>query len=107
MASMDSNTESSAAFWSDGGIWRRSANNTAWCLAGCAFGDMGTVLYFQLTAHNWPTMAVFALAMLNGPACEHCAGNFYFAAGRNAPAGGVSDGNGDEFYFHAGGWRRR
>ena len=66
MASMDSNTESSAAFWSDGGIWRRSANNTAWCLAGCAFGDMGTVLYFQLTAHNWPTMAVFALAMLNG-----------------------------------------
>ena len=27
---------------------------------------MATVLFFQLIEHNWPTVAIFALAMFNG-----------------------------------------
>ena len=53
-------------FWRCSHSWRRSANNTAWCLAGCAFGDIGTVLVFQNINHMWTTPMVFALAMFNG-----------------------------------------
>ena len=53
-------------FWSCAHTWRRSAKNTGWCLAGCAFGDMATVLYFQHTEHQLSVAAVFALAMFNG-----------------------------------------
>lgn len=60
----------SDSFWFCRHTWRRSGGNTAWCLAGCAFGDMGTVLFFQLIEHSWPTAAVFALAMANGLAAS-------------------------------------
>ena len=46
--------------------WKRAAKNTLWCLAGCATGDMGTILFFQLAGIPWPTIAIMALAMLNG-----------------------------------------
>ena len=35
--------------WSCKHTWKRSAKNTAWCLLGCAIGDLGTILFFQLT----------------------------------------------------------
>ena len=35
--------------WSCKHTWKRSAKNTAWCVFGCAIGDFGTILYFQLT----------------------------------------------------------
>ena len=50
---------------------RRSAKNTAWCLLGCAFGDLGTIASFQYLYHPSPipeelwTM-VWALAMSAG-----------------------------------------
>tara|TARA_Y100001970_G_scaffold85296_1_gene107644 strand:+ start:67 stop:507 length:441 start_codon:yes stop_codon:yes gene_type:complete len=46
--------------------WRRSAKNTAWCLLGCAIGDFGTILFFQLTGIPWPVLAIMILAILNG-----------------------------------------
>lgn len=52
--------------WRSGHIWKRASKNTAWCLLGCAIGDMGTIAYFQYTGTDWPMMAVMALAMVNG-----------------------------------------
>ena len=52
-------------------IAKRSAKNTAWCLFGCAIGDLGTILFFQLTyapqgipSNLW--MMVWGLAMCMG-----------------------------------------
>ena len=44
--------------------WRQSANNTKWCLIGCAIGDFGTIALLQDS--GFPVMFIFALAMLNG-----------------------------------------
>lgn len=52
--------------WACKPTWGRAAYNTMWCLVGCAIGDLGTILYFQLTGIPWPTMAIMALAMFNG-----------------------------------------
>ncbi|MEM9009593.1 MAG: DUF4396 domain-containing protein [Pseudomonadota bacterium] len=46
--------------------WRRASINTLWCLAGCSIGDLGTILYFQLAGIPWPTLAIMALAVVNG-----------------------------------------
>ena len=35
--------------WSCRNTWKTSAKNTAWCLLGCAIGDFGTILFFQIT----------------------------------------------------------
>ena len=52
--------------WKCKHTWRRSANNTAWCLLGCSIGDFGTILYFQLTGIPWPTLYIMILAIING-----------------------------------------
>jgi len=52
--------------WSSKDIWKRSAKNTAWCVLGCAIGDFGTILFFQLTQIPWSTMAIMILAIING-----------------------------------------
>ena len=46
--------------------WQRSAKNTAWCLLGCAIGDFGTILFFQLTKIPFPVLAIMILAIING-----------------------------------------
>ena len=46
--------------------WRRSAKNTAWCLLGCAIGDFGTILFFQLTKIPFPVLSIMILAIING-----------------------------------------
>lgn len=46
--------------------WRRSANNTKWCLIGCSIGDFGTIAYFQYTGIPWSTMSIMLLAICNG-----------------------------------------
>ena len=46
--------------------WRRSAKNTAWCLLGCAIGDFGTILFFQLTKIPFPLLGIMILAIING-----------------------------------------
>mgnify|MGYP000182510649 CR=1 FL=1 len=46
--------------------WKRSAKNTAWCLLGCAIGDFGTILFFQLTQTPFPLMGIMILAIING-----------------------------------------
>ena len=40
--------------------------NTAWCLAGCSIGDLGTIFYFQVTGTPWPVWAIMSLAIVNG-----------------------------------------
>ena len=52
--------------WKCRHTWRRSAKNTAWCLLGCAIGDFGTILFFQLTGIPWPVLAIMILAIING-----------------------------------------
>ena len=52
--------------WKCRHTWRRSAKNTAWCLLGCAIGDFGTILLFQLTGIPWPVLAIMILAIING-----------------------------------------
>ena len=46
--------------------WRRASYNTMWCLIGCAIGDMGTILFFQLTGIPWPVLLIMSLAITNG-----------------------------------------
>ena len=46
--------------------WKTASTNTAWCLLGCAIGDMGTIAFFQFTGIPWPTLAIMGLAMMNG-----------------------------------------
>ena len=52
--------------WKCRHTWRRSAKNTAWCLLGCAIGDFGTILFFQVTGIPWPVLAIMILAIING-----------------------------------------
>lgn len=46
--------------------WGRASYNTMWCLIGCSIGDMGTILFFQVSGIPWPTMAIMSLAIMNG-----------------------------------------
>ena len=51
--------------WSCKHTWKRSAKNTAWCLLGCAIGDLGTILFFQLTKIPFPMLGIMTLAIIN------------------------------------------
>ena len=52
--------------WKCKHTWRQSAHNTKWCLIGCSIGDLGTILFFQITQIPWSTMAIMTLAIING-----------------------------------------
>ena len=52
--------------WSCKHTWKRSAKNTGWCLLGCAIGDFGTILFFQLTKILFPVLGIMTLAIING-----------------------------------------
>ena len=51
-------------FWSCKHTWKRSANNTKWCLIGCSIGDFGTIALMQNSGYS--VLFIFALAMFNG-----------------------------------------
>ena len=55
-----------SSFWSCKHTWKRSANNTKWCLICCAIGDFGTIAYFQFSAASASTLVIFLWATLNG-----------------------------------------
>ena len=57
---------SSDFHWTCKNTWIRSAVNTAWCLLGCAIGDFGTILFFQLTQTPFPLLGIMSLAIING-----------------------------------------
>ena len=46
--------------------WKKSSKNTAWWLLGCSIGDLGTILYFQISETILPTMIIMILAIING-----------------------------------------
>ena len=52
--------------WSCKYTWKRGAKNTGWCLLGCAIGDFGTILFFQLTKIPFPVLGIMTLAIING-----------------------------------------
>ena len=52
--------------WSCRNTWKISAKNTAWCLLGCAIGDFGTILFFQITKIPFPVLLIMTLAIING-----------------------------------------
>ena len=37
-----------------------------WCVLGCAIGDFGTILFFQLTQIPFPLLGIMILAIVNG-----------------------------------------
>ena len=57
---------SSTIDWLCKQTWKVSAKNTLWCLAGCAIGDFGTILFFQLTQIPFPLIGIMILAIVNG-----------------------------------------
>ena len=60
-------SEPTAAFhWRCRHTWRTASYNTMWCLIGCSIGDMGTILFFQLSGIDWPVIAIMSLAIING-----------------------------------------
>ena len=60
------NTAATNFNWSCKHTWKRSAKNTGWCLLGCAIGDFGTILFFQLTLIPFPVLGIMILAIING-----------------------------------------
>ena len=52
--------------WSCRHTWKKSAKNTAWCVLGCAIGDFGTILFFQLSQIPFPVLGIMILAIING-----------------------------------------
>ncbi len=52
--------------WTCNHTWSKSARNTFWCLLGCAIGDLGTILFFQLTKIPFPVLGIMVLAIING-----------------------------------------
>jgi len=52
--------------WKCRHTWKRASVNTAWCLLGCAIGDLGTIAFFQFTGIPWPVLAIMTLAIING-----------------------------------------
>jgi uncharacterized membrane protein YesL len=52
--------------WKCKHTWRTASYNTSWCLLGCSIGDMGTILYFQITGIQWPVLWIMSLAIMNG-----------------------------------------
>ena len=57
---------SSTIDWLCKQTWKVSAKNTLWCLTGCAIGDFGTILFFQLSQISWPALFIMILAIING-----------------------------------------
>ena len=51
--------------WNCKHTWKRSAQNTAWCVLGCSIGDFGTIL-FQITKIPFPVLSIMILAIING-----------------------------------------
>ena len=52
--------------WNCRHTWKKSSKNTAWCLLGCAIGDFGTILFFQLSEIPFPVLGIMILAIING-----------------------------------------
>ena len=59
--------ETTANFnWNCKHTWKTSAKNTAWCVLGCAIGDFGTILFFQISKISFPVLGIMTLAIING-----------------------------------------
>ena len=57
--------------WNHKVTWMVSAKNTFWCLLGCAIGDLGTILFFQLSLIPFPIVGIKILAVINSLSLIH------------------------------------
>jgi hypothetical protein len=57
---------SSTLDWTCKHTWKTIAKNNMWCVTGCAIGDFGTILFFQLSKIPFPIMGIMTLAIING-----------------------------------------
>ena len=58
--------KSNTFHWSCRHSWKKSANNTLWCVAGCSIGDFGTIFFFQILQIPFPVSGIMILAIVNG-----------------------------------------
>ena len=65
-STMDLGKPKPSFHWKCKHTWKMSAKNTFWCLLGCAIGDFGTILFFQLTLIPFPVLGIMVLAIING-----------------------------------------
>ncbi len=63
---MSTTTLKSRISWTCKHTWKRASYNTSWCLLGCAIGDFGTILFFQITKIPFPVLSIMILAIING-----------------------------------------
>ena len=61
-----SNNSKNEFNWHCKKTWKKSIQNTFWCLFGCSIGDFGTILFFQLNNFTVPVLIVMILAIING-----------------------------------------
>ena len=52
--------------WFCQSTWKKSAQNTLWCLLGCSIGDFCTIYYFQIVTTSLSTLSIMILAIING-----------------------------------------
>ena len=52
--------------WFCQSTWKKSAQNTLWCLLGCSIGDFGTIYYFQVVTTSLTTLSIMIFAIING-----------------------------------------
>jgi copper chaperone CopZ len=62
----ESRDHAGKGFWSDKGVWKRSAFNTMNCLVGCMIGDFAMIIYLQLYHPATPMWVQMILAILAG-----------------------------------------
>jgi hypothetical protein len=62
--------ESNVFNWNCKHSWKKSAKNTMWCVVGCSIGDLGTILFFQLTQIPFPIAGIMILAIINGDTAD-------------------------------------
>ncbi len=90
--------------WSDGSVWKQSANNTKWCLIGCAIGEFGTLAYYSfseitaeivLYSNMWYFFAI--LPLINGLATSVMLETFLLMRGQMDFRGALSTAFGMSF----------
>ena len=67
MDTLSSESKNTTHFhWKCKNTWKKSSQNTMYCLLGCSIGDFGTILFFQVTQIPWLTFTIMILAIING-----------------------------------------
>tara|TARA_Y100000817_G_scaffold195074_1_gene152581 strand:+ start:279 stop:569 length:291 start_codon:yes stop_codon:yes gene_type:complete len=86
--------------WKCRHTWKRSAKNTAWCLLGCAIGDFGTILFFQITKIPFSSSKYYDLGNYKWINNQYYFRNIYFDETKFFISKSIKDSIGNELYFY-------